>query len=149
MEKKPIKVLFGTMTGNAEDLAERASEKLNDAGYQAALESLDDFDPQGLSDIERAVVVISTWGEGDPPDESEDFCYALYDGKVPDLKHLEYCVLALGDSSYDDFCGCGRKIDESLEKHGAKRFMDRKELDVDFDDDYETWESDLLKVLAG
>lgn len=148
MEKKPIHVLFGTMTGNAEDLAERTAEKLKEEGHDATLESLDDFDTDKFSQMQRIVLVISTWGEGDPPDECEDFCYAVYDGKVPDIKHLEYSVLALGDSSYDDFCGCGRKIDVAIEKLGGKRFLDRKELDVDFDDDFDAWLVDISKCLA-
>ena len=140
--------MFGTMTGNSEDLAERAADLLKEEGHEVELESLDSFDTAKFSDAQRIIVVISTWGEGDPPDECEDFCYELYDGKAPDLKHLEYCVLALGDSSYDDFCGCGRKVDEAIEKLGGKRFMDRKELDVDFDDDYDVWVIDLVNRLA-
>ena len=148
MEKKPIQILFGTMTGNAEDLAEQTAEKLKEAGYEAELKSLDGFETDQFSDMQRIIIVISTWGEGDPPDECEDFCYAVYDAKVPDLKHLEFCLLALGDSSYDDFCGCGRKIDEAINKSGAQRFIARKELDVDFDDDFEIWLEDLIKKLA-
>ncbi len=148
MDKKPITVLFGSMTGNAEDLAERTFERLKKEGYQVTLENLDTFETDKLADLQRAVVVISTWGEGDPPDESEDFCYALYDGKTPNLAHLEYCVLALGDSSYDEFCGCGRKVDESFAKQGAKSFLPRKEVDVDFDDDYATWIESLVSRLA-
>ena len=148
MEKKPIKVLFGTMTGNSEDLAEQTVEKLKEAGYDVALESLDGFETDKFSGMQRAIIVISTWGEGDPPDECEDFCFALYDGKAPDLKHLDYCVLALGDSSYDDFCGCGRKVDDAVHKLGGQRFMDRKQLDVDFDDDFDAWTVVLLDQLA-
>ena len=142
-----MKVLFGTMTGNAEDLAERVAETLKEGGHEVTLDSLDGYETASFSDLQRFIIVISTWGEGDPPDECEDFCYALYDGKVPDLKHLEFCVLALGDSSYDDFCGCGRKVDEAVEKLGGQRFMDRKELDVDFDDDFDAWLIALVKRL--
>ena len=148
MEKKPIKVLFGTMTGNSEDLAEQTVEKLKEAGHDVELESLDGFETDKFSEMQRAIIVISTWGEGDPPDECEDFCFSLYDGKAPDLKHLDYCVLALGDSSYDDFCGCGRKVDDAVQKLGGQRFMDRKELDVDFDDDFDAWTLVLLDQLA-
>lgn len=148
MDKKPITVFFGSMTGNAEDLAERTSERLKEEGYEVALQTLDTYEPASLSGVQRAVIVISTWGEGDPPDECEDFCYALYDGEVPALNHLDYCVLALGDSSYDDFCGCGRKVDEALAKQGAQSFLPRKEVDVDFDDDYDAWIESLVAKLA-
>jgi len=149
MEKRPITVMFGSMTGNAEELAERTAERLQEEGYEVSLENLDSYEPADLEKVQRAIVVISTWGEGDPPDECEDFCYALYDGEVPNLAHMDFCVLALGDSSYDDFCGCGRKVDEALEKQGATRFMDRKEVDVDFDDDFEQWTDALVTKLAG
>lgn len=151
MSNKPLTVLFGSMTGNAEDLAERTADRAKEEGYEVKFESLDDYSPDSLADDQRVVIVIATWGEGDPPDECEDFCFALYDGKTPDISHLEFCVLALGDSSYDDFCGCGRKVDEAFEKQGAKRFMERKELDVDFDDDYDEWADkffDTLKSLG-
>lgn len=148
MDKKPITVMFGSMTGNAEDLAERTADRLKDEGYEVALENLDTYDPDTLGSVQRAIVVISTWGEGDPPDECEDFCYALYDGETPKLEQMDFCVLALGDSSYDDFCGCGRKIDEALVKQGATRFMERKEVDVDFDDDFDAWIEALVAKLA-
>lgn len=147
MEKKPITVLYGSMTGNSEDLAERTVERLKGAGHSVTLENLDTYDPSALGGVQRAIVVISTWGEGDPPDECEDFCYALYDGETPRLEQMDFCVLALGDSSYDDFCGCGRKVDEALEKQGATRFLERKEVDVDFDDDFEEWVGRLLAKL--
>lgn len=148
MEKKPVTVFFGTMTGNAEDLAERTAERLNTEGHESSLVSLDDYEPSDLANVQRAIVVISTWGEGDPPDECEDFCYSLYDGEVSDLQNMDYCVFALGDSSYDDFCGCGRKVDESLSQHGATCFMERKEVDVDFDDDFDEWLEALVSKLS-
>lgn len=148
MDKKPISVLFGSMTGNAEDLAERTAERLKSEGYAVTLDSLDSYDPDSLAGVQRAVIAISTWGEGDPPDECEDFCYAVYDGEIPDLSHMDFCVLALGDSSYDDFCGCGRKLEEALVKKGATSFLERKELDVDFDDDFDTWIEALVAKLS-
>ena len=83
-------------------------------------------------------MIISTWGEGDPPSEAEDFCNDLYEGEgVPDLAHLDFAVCGLGDTGYDVFCGCGKDVDAALEKHGATRFIDRVDLDVDFDDDFD------------
>ena len=139
MSEQKLTVLFGTMTGNAEDLATQIQEKADELGFQTDLKDLADYAAQDLTELSEVAIVISTWGEGDPPDEAEDFYYAVIDKKVSDLSNLKYTVVALGDSSYDDFCGCGRKLDESLSEQGAIRVFDRVDLDIDFEDGFETW----------
>ena len=139
MSNQKLTILFGTMTGNAEDLATQIQEKADELGFTTDLRDLADYPAEDLAEESEVAIVISTWGEGDPPDEAEDFCFALYDGKVSGLENLRYCVVALGDSSYDDYCGCGRKIDETLKKQGATRVMDRVDLDIDFEDGFEAW----------
>lgn len=148
MEKKPITILYGTETGNAEDLASQLLERAEGAGLEASMVGAMDFNTSDLADTQRLIVVISTWGEGDPPSEAEDFCNDLFDGEgVPALDHLDFTVCALGDTGYDEFCGCGVKVDESLAKHGATRFHDIAKLDVDFDDDFEAWSDALFAKL--
>lgn len=150
MEKKPITILYGTETGNAEDLANQTLERAEAAGLEVKLVGAMDFSVADLADTQRLICVISTWGEGDPPSEAEDFCHDLYDGNdVPDLSHLEFTVCALGDTGYDEFCGCGVKVDAALEKHGATRFHEIAKLDVDFDDDFEAWSDALFAKLEG
>ncbi|MEM0965257.1 MAG: flavodoxin domain-containing protein [Verrucomicrobiota bacterium] len=146
-ENGAVKILFGTMTGNAEELANDLSDKLESAGVSAVVEDAGDYDVTRLKDEKKLAVVISTWGEGDPPDDAEDFCFDLYDGKAGELPNLEFSVCSLGDTSYDDFCGCGRKVEESLVKAGAKKILDRADLDVDFEDGYEEWAEKLVAVL--
>ncbi len=146
-EDKPIKILFGTMTGNAEELANDLSDKLSQAGFSAEVADAAEYDVTQLKNERKVAIVISTWGEGDPPDDAEDFCFDLYDGKAGELPDLEFSVCSLGDSSYDDFCGCGRKVEEALLKAGAKKILDRADLDVDFEDGYEEWATQFVAAL--
>lgn len=144
-----LKILYGTMTGNAEECANNLADKCSDAGIDAEVQDVADYEIESLKDEGRVAIVISTWGEGDPPDDAEDFCYALYDGKAGELPNLEFAVCALGDTSYDEFCGCGIKVEEALSKAGAKKIFDRVDLDVDFEDGFEEWADKFVASLKG
>ncbi len=148
LDPKPLLILYGTETGNAEDLAERTHARAQELGIESRVENVFNFPAENLKDAERVAIVISTWGEGDPPDEATDFCESLWNDEVTGLDNLEYTICALGDTGYDDFCGCGRKIDEALARNGAKNILTRKECDVDFDEAYEEWADELFKLLA-
>lgn len=144
-----LKILFGTVTGNAEECAAVLGDKAREAGIEAEVSDVANYDATELQNEQTLAVVMSTWGEGDPPDDAEDFCYDLYDGKAGDLSNVRFALCALGDTSYDDFCGCGRKVEEALVKAGATKIMDRVELDVDFEDGFEEWADRLVKTLKG
>lgn len=148
-DDQSIKIIFGTMTGNAEELANDLSDKLSEAGFSAEVADAAEYNVADLQNERKVAIVISTWGEGDPPDDAEDFCFDLYDGKAGELPNLEFSVCSLGDSSYDDFCGCGRKVEEALTKAGAKKILDRADLDVDFEDGYEEWAVKFVATLKG
>lgn len=148
LENKPLLILYGTETGNAEDLAEQTFQRAKDVGIEARIENVFNFPAEKLKEEQRVAIVISTWGEGDPPDEATDFCESLWNDEVTGLDNLEYTICALGDTGYEDFCGCGRKIDEALERNGAKRILDRKECDVDFEEAFEAWANDLFKIIT-
>ena len=142
-----LTILYGTETGNAEDLANRTLEKAKKLGLQATIENIADISVDKLKEYQQVLIVISTWGDGDPPSEAVDFCEAVEEGQLPELPRLRYTVLALGDRDYEDFCGCGRKVDEGLAKAGAKAYMKREELDVDFEDTYEPWAERFFTAL--
>ncbi len=144
-----LKILYGTMTGNAEECANNLAEKCSDAGVTAEVVDVSEYDVENLQNEGRIAIVISTWGEGDPPDDAEDFCYALYDGKAGELPNLEFAVCSLGDTSYDEFCGCGKKVEDALTKAGAKKIFDRVDLDVDFEDGFEEWADKFVASLQG
>jgi len=135
----PVDIIYGTVTGNAQDLAETFSERCHDRGIPSTLNAAEDWDLNRFGGGGRHVILIfSTWGDGEPPDDAIEFCEAIYEHRAP-VHGVEYAVVALGDSAYDDFCGCGRRLDESLHAAGATRLMARTELDVDFAPDFESW----------
>ncbi|MEO0795707.1 MAG: flavodoxin domain-containing protein [Verrucomicrobiota bacterium] len=144
MNSLPIDIIYGTVTGNAQDLAEKLSDRCDQISIPCTLTAAEDWDNERFKQPNRRTVLIfSTWGDGEPPDDAIEFCENIYDKKV-DVHQLQYVVVALGDSAYDDFCGCGRRLDESLSAAGATKIMDRVELDVDFDDDFDAWMENFL-----
>lgn len=148
LENKPLLILYGTETGNAEDLAEQTLNRAQESGIEARMENVFNFPAEKLKEEQRVAIIISTWGEGDPPDEATDFCEALYNDEVNGLDGLEYTICALGDTGYDDFCGCGRKVDEALSRNGAKAILTRKDCDVDFEEPFEEWSDELFKLIT-
>lgn len=141
-----LTVIYGTETGNSEKLAKQVVSEANKKEYVTDLKSVSQLKASSLKDMGLLLVVISTWGEGDPPAQAEAFCKELYKATGADLSdNVLYSVLALGDKSYADFCGCGRRVDESIAKMGATRMLERKELDLDFDADFKTWNEQFFK----
>src|SRR5690606_37635265 len=106
------------------------------------------FKTGDLKTIKNLAVIVSTHGLGEPPVQAEDLYNYLHGKKAPDLSHIQYSVLALGDSSYVDFCQTGKDFDTVLEKLGAKRFIPRQDCDVDYEDGAETWQNSFLDTLA-
>ncbi len=151
-----LNVLFGTESGNSEKLATSieltAKEVVKQAGdalkFDVVRKNLKDVKVEDLAAMEYAVVVISTWGEGDPPGSAEKFCKSLYTASSPDLSKMKYAVLAMGDKAYQDFCGCGRRVDESLAKLGAKAVVPRQDMDLDFASGFEKWEVEFFTKMA-
>jgi sulfite reductase (NADPH) flavoprotein alpha-component len=121
-------VVYASQTGMAEDLARRTQRSLVDAGTPAQLVAIDALDESVLRESRRALFVVSTYGEGDPPDMAAGFARRLLARSVP-LQGLDYGVLALGDREYVEFCGFGRRVDAWLRQQGARALFDR--IDVD------------------
>ena len=110
--------------------------------YATVIKPIGGLSPNDLANTGLLLVVISTWGEGDPPGSAEKFCKALYEAKAPNLSdNFLFSVLALGDKTYADYCGCGRKVEESIIKLGGTKMMPREDLDVDFDADFKVWQT--------
>jgi sulfite reductase (NADPH) flavoprotein alpha-component len=121
-------VVYASQTGIAEDLARRTQRSLVDAGCAAQLVAIDRLDGASLRASRCALFVLSTYGEGDPPDMAAGFARRLLAREVR-LDGLRYGVLALGDSGYAEFCGFGRRVDAWLRQQGAQALFDR--IDVD------------------
>jgi sulfite reductase (NADPH) flavoprotein alpha-component len=150
--KPSLTILFGSQTGSAEQLAKKISGEAEKRGYAPAVLPMNDFAKIDLQRALRLLIVTSTWGEGDPPDNAVSFWQYLNSETAPKLDHLNFSVLALGDSSYSDFCGAGKKFDARLEELGAKRFCPRTDCDKDFESTANAWIETLwpaLKTITG
>jgi len=144
---KNITVLYGTESGNCEMLAEKVSKAAKKKGHKAKLTNMSEMSAKDLAGMDTLFVIISTWGDGEPPETADTFYNELMKGGI-DLKGVDFSVCALGDTSYDKYCQTGIDIDNQLEKLGGKRIADRVDCDVDFDDAFATWEKNIWENLG-
>lgn len=142
-----LTVLYGTESGNSETLADLTVKAAKAAGFKAKAVNMADQKIARLKDIENLLVIVSTWGEGDPPETATDFYAAFMDDQAPKLANTRFSVLGLGDTSYEAFCKMGKDFDARLENLGARRIYDRVDCDVDFDDDFAKWHKGALAAL--
>lgn len=142
-----VTVLYGSQTGNGQELAEAFSEQLTAKNFDVTLTSMNDFKPNALKKVQNLFLIVSTHGEGDPPDTAIPFYEFLNGRRAPKLDDLQFSVLALGDSSYEFFCQTGKEFDERLEALGAKRISPRVDCDLDFDEPATEWFDALIGVL--
>ncbi|QHT70632.1 assimilatory sulfite reductase (NADPH) flavoprotein subunit [Rhodocytophaga rosea] len=143
-----LTVLYGTHTGNCEALARTLATDAKSQGIEVEVFDMASFKTRDLKKITNLAVLVSTHGIGEPPMQAEELYHFLHSKKAPDLSHIQYSVLALGDSSYVDFCQTGKEFDAILEKLGAQRISPRIDCDVDYEDDAVAWQQALLKVMA-
>ncbi|MCS5508598.1 sulfite reductase subunit alpha [Curtobacterium flaccumfaciens pv. flaccumfaciens] len=143
-----IDVLFGTQTGNAEFLADELVAGAKARGLGGRASALDAVTPEQLAEKSHVLVVTSTYGEGEMPDNAGLFWDAIQASTVPRLEGLQYAVLGLGDTSYDEFCQAGKLLDTRFEQLGATRIHDRVDCDVDFEDPAALWTAAVLDRLA-
>ncbi|WP_144804908.1 sulfite reductase subunit alpha [Curtobacterium sp. BH-2-1-1] len=143
-----IDVLFGTQTGNAELLAEDLVAGATARGIGGRATPLDAVSPEQLAGMSHVLVVTSTYGEGEMPDNAGLFWEALQSPAVPRLEGVQYAVLGLGDTSYDEFCQAGKLLDLRFEQLGATRVHDRVDCDVDYEDPAALWSAAVLDRIA-
>lgn len=142
-----LTVLFGTESGNSEVLADRAVKEAKKRGFQAVMKNMSEVSPSDLAGTPNLLVIVSTWGDGEPPDSAAAF-YKDFMASGVSLEGVGFSVCALGDSSYDKFCQTGRDIDARLETLGARRVAPRQDCDVDYEDAYTAWLERSLTALA-
>lgn len=144
---KEVTILYGSQTGNSQGLAKETAKKLVGNGFNITLLSMSDFKPNQLKKTHNLLIVISTHGEGEPPDNALTFFEYLHSKRAPKLKNLHFSVLALGDSSYEFFCKTGKDFDQRLEVLGGTRLYPRIDCDVDFDEPAAEWIQGVLRSL--
>jgi len=145
---EPLLILFGSQTGSAEGLAKKVAKESESRGFCPKLAALNDFESAGLTAATKAIVISSTWGDGDPPDNAVNFWSWLSADTAPRLENLNFAVLGLGDKNYSDFCGASKKFDDRLAALGAKRLAPRGECDVDYEGPAKNWIDGLWDKLG-
>lgn len=142
-----LTIIYASQTGNAKGVAEALEQKAAAQDIPVALYSAGDYKGKNLAKETHVIVVSSTNGEGEAPDDAMELHEFLQSKKAPKLDNLKYGVLALGDSSYEFFCQTGKDFDEYLSKLGAEALLDRVDCDVDYEADAAAWgEAALHKV---
>jgi sulfite reductase (NADPH) flavoprotein alpha-component len=144
---EPLTILFGSQTGNAENLARRAAREAGRRGFAATIYELAKYPTAQLASEGIVLVITSTYGDGEPPDNAKSFWEFLGSDAVPTLTRLRFSVCALGDTNYPKFCAFGKAVDERLEKLGGTRAHPRTDCDVDFESPFQQWLSGALTAL--
>lgn len=144
-----VKVAFASETGNAECLAHEIVRFLNEIGIETK-EAITLYGERTslFDEIDVLLAVVSTWGDGDPPTDAEDFHEWLVGAPPLGIERVHFAVLALGDSNYDYFCQFGKELDAELERHGGKRLRPRLDCDTDYEDHFDGWIRSIASRLA-
>jgi len=144
----PVTILFGSQTGNAEGLGKKLVKTLKKGNFEPELHDLGAYDRSRLTKEKNLLIITSTYGDGEPPDNAGEFHRWLLGETAPRLEGVNFSVLGLGDTSYPDFCKCGIQFDTRLEELGASRLFKRIDSDVDFDGPFKEWTEGVIALLA-
>ncbi|WP_261816107.1 assimilatory sulfite reductase (NADPH) flavoprotein subunit [Vibrio gallicus] len=142
-----LTIVYASQTGNAKGVAEVLQAKFEQQGISSKLFDAADYKLKSLKHETHLVIVASTNGEGEVPDNAIELYDYLTSKKAPKLSNLQYAVLGLGDSSYEHFCQTGKDFDAALSKLGAKPFLERVDCDVDYQSVAELWQTQTFDFI--
>ncbi|TMX40173.1 assimilatory sulfite reductase (NADPH) flavoprotein subunit [Vibrio rotiferianus] len=140
-----LSIIFASQTGNAKGVAESLEQEAKAEGIAVELFDASDYKGKNLAKETHVIIVASTNGEGEAPDNAIELHEFLQSKKAPKLPNLQYAVIALGDSSYEFFCQTGKDFDTYLSKLGATAFIDRIDCDVDYEAPAAEWRKQALE----
>ncbi|MCB5191096.1 sulfite reductase subunit alpha [Methylobacillus arboreus] len=144
----PVLILWASQTGNAEAFAIQCAKQLQHQGYATTLMEMNAAKPTQLASAPKVLLLTSTFGDGDPPDNASEFWAELQGDSAPSLAGANFSVLAFGDSSYDQFCGYGKALDARLEALGAQRLYPRADCEPDDEETAITWLDGVTQALS-
>lgn len=144
---RALTILFGSQTGNAAGLAEKTAKLAANYELAANVIDMDGYDPTNLVGAKRVLIITSTWGEGEMPDNAEDLWQGVSKSS-PALAGVNYSVCAIGDSSYDEYCKAGIDWDDKFSALGATSIQEIQLCDVDFDEPWTAWVNSVLPRIA-
>lgn len=144
----PVTILIGSQTGNSEGLGKKLAKAMAKMNFNPKLIDLSSYDKSKLASEQNALIITSTYGDGEPPDNAADFHEWLLSDEAPNLEGVNFSVLGLGDTEYPDFCKCAIEFDTRLKQLGATRIFERVDCDVDFDEPFDAWKKGVMDALG-
>jgi sulfite reductase (NADPH) flavoprotein alpha-component len=145
---QPLTILFGSQTGTAEGLAKKVAKESGKRGFAPVVLDMAQTDLAKLAAEKNVLVITSTYGDGEPPDNAKALHTALRAAGDRPLTAVRFSVLSLGDTNYAQFCQCGKDFDSALERLGATRVSPRVDCDLDYDAAFMKWIDAALGALA-
>ncbi|MDP7372653.1 MAG: flavodoxin domain-containing protein, partial [Candidatus Poseidoniaceae archaeon] len=144
---RSLAILFGSQTGNAAGLAEKTAKLAADYGLVPQVYDMDGFDASTLANHKRTLIITSTWGEGEMPDNAESL-WQTVSSQGPSLSGVHFSVCAIGDTAYDEFCKAGVDWDDKYQALGASKVHDIQLCDVDYEPPWALWVAEALPKIA-
>ena len=145
----PVTILWGSQTGNSEGCAKKLAKAMKGANYEPTIVDMAQMEPASLKNEKNLLIITSTYGDGEPPDNAATLYEYLMGDSVESLAGMKFSVLALGDTEYPDFCKCGIDMDAQLAAAGAERVFELVTCDVDYDEPFDRWKKGVMQAFGG
>jgi len=144
---RSLAILFGSQTGNAAGLAEKTAKLAANYGLVPTVYDMDGLDVSTLANHKRTLIITSTWGEGEMPDNAESL-WQTVNSQGPSLSGVNFSICAIGDTAYDEFCKAGIDWDDKYQALGANKVHEIQLCDVDFEPPWALWVAEALPKIA-